>query len=210
VSAATPARRGPGRPRNGDSVGTRSAILDAAVVEFARHGLAGTPVRRVCDRAGVADATLYHHFGSKRGLYVAAFNHAIRLAYLRYEDAVAGASTLRDELRAMLECALEIMDDHHEITALAIRAQTDLTEEELDANFDPQVSLDFVAGMTARATARGELDPADGPLLDAAVGGLLWGLSIVGRDRRTRVAFVEAVERLVDGALFRVGPVDDR
>jgi len=181
-------------------------VLEAALVEFSRTGFAGTPTRLICKRAGVTAATVYHHFGSKRSLYVEAFNHAVQLAYDRYERAVAGQPTLRDELRAMLDCALEIMADHHEITALAIRAQSDLTPEELDQNFYPQASRDFVAGLTERAIERGELAPADAEHLNLVVAGLLWGLSIIGRDEASQRTFVDAFERLIDAKLFQLPP----
>jgi AcrR family transcriptional regulator len=49
-------------------MGTRDDILSAAGALLARHGVAGTSTRAVCDAAGVTAPTLYHHFGDKRGL----------------------------------------------------------------------------------------------------------------------------------------------
>jgi AcrR family transcriptional regulator len=49
--------------------GSRSALLDAATVEFARHGLRGTRIQSIVQRAGVNERMIYHHFGSKAGLY---------------------------------------------------------------------------------------------------------------------------------------------
>ncbi|MEO5723380.1 MAG: TetR/AcrR family transcriptional regulator [Ilumatobacteraceae bacterium] len=196
--------RRPGRPRDTDSRETRLVILEAALVEFAGAGLAGTPTRLICKRAGVTAATVYYHFGSKRSLYIEAFQHAIQLAYDRYELAVAGQPTVRDELRAMLRCALGIMADRHEITALAIRAQSDLTPRELDENFDPEASRDFVAGVTRRAIDREELLPKDAEHLNLIIAGLLWGLSIVGRDNDSRGIYVDAFERLIDATLLQV------
>jgi AcrR family transcriptional regulator len=51
---------------------TRSALLDAAVEEFARHGLEGARVQAIVRRAGVNERMIYHHFGSKAALYAAA------------------------------------------------------------------------------------------------------------------------------------------
>lgn len=43
-------------------------ILDAAASLLNEEGHAALTTRSVCDRAGVAAPTLYHHFGDKAGL----------------------------------------------------------------------------------------------------------------------------------------------
>ncbi|WP_437662973.1 TetR/AcrR family transcriptional regulator [Sorangium sp. So ce1182] len=48
---------------------TRRALLDAAAEEFARHGPQGARVQAIVGRAGVNERMIYHHFGSKDGLY---------------------------------------------------------------------------------------------------------------------------------------------
>jgi TetR/AcrR family transcriptional regulator len=51
---------------------TRSRILDAALSEFAAHGLAGARTDRIANSAGVNKALLYYYFESKENLYLAA------------------------------------------------------------------------------------------------------------------------------------------
>ncbi|HTN84055.1 MAG TPA: TetR/AcrR family transcriptional regulator [Sorangium sp.] len=48
---------------------TRRALLDAAAEEFARHGPQGARVQAIVGLAGVNERMIYHHFGSKDGLY---------------------------------------------------------------------------------------------------------------------------------------------
>ena len=50
---------------------SRLALLSAAAEEFARTGLRGTRVQAIVARAGVNERMIYHHFGSKEGLYAA-------------------------------------------------------------------------------------------------------------------------------------------
>ena len=50
----------------------RDRILDAALTEFAAHGLAGARTERIAAAAGVNKALLYYYFESKEKLYVAA------------------------------------------------------------------------------------------------------------------------------------------
>jgi len=54
------------------STETRARILDAALREFAAHGLAGARTERIATAAGVNKALLYYHFDSKEKLYLAA------------------------------------------------------------------------------------------------------------------------------------------
>ena len=58
--------------KNGrDPARTRSKILDAATVEFARYGLGGARVDRIAARAGANKRMLYYYFGSKEALFLA-------------------------------------------------------------------------------------------------------------------------------------------
>lgn len=50
---------------------TRRILLDAASVEFALSGLEGARMHAIVKRAGINERMVYHHFGSKQGLYEA-------------------------------------------------------------------------------------------------------------------------------------------
>ena len=50
----------------------RTRILEAALAEFAAHGLAGARTERIATAAGVNKAMLYYYFDSKEKLYTAA------------------------------------------------------------------------------------------------------------------------------------------
>ena len=54
----------------GRTARTRASVLDAARVEFAEAGDAGTTVERIAQRAGVAKTTVYRRWGSLEGLVV--------------------------------------------------------------------------------------------------------------------------------------------
>jgi TetR/AcrR family transcriptional regulator len=66
-----------GEPRKvRDSAATAAAILAAATGEFAAHGFEGGRVDRIAERAGVNKRMIYHHYGHKRGLYLAVLEQA--------------------------------------------------------------------------------------------------------------------------------------
>ncbi len=52
-----------------DSEATRQRILEAAVVEFAEHGIAGARVDRIATAAGSNKQLIYQYFENKEGLF---------------------------------------------------------------------------------------------------------------------------------------------
>lgn len=60
-----------------DASATVQRILDAAVEEFARHGVAGARVDRIAAAARINKAQLYAHVGNKDALFAAAFSHHV-------------------------------------------------------------------------------------------------------------------------------------
>lgn len=86
VASSRPARRRAPRPeeRRVDSERSRTALLEAALEEFAAKGFAGTRVRDIAARAGVSKDLIAYHFGSKEGLYL-----AVQQAWLEREAGFA-------------------------------------------------------------------------------------------------------------------------
>ena len=64
------------KPRVRDPEATKQRVLDAAKVEFARHGLAGARVDAIADRAKANKQMIYHYFGSKQDLFLAVLEDA--------------------------------------------------------------------------------------------------------------------------------------
>jgi AcrR family transcriptional regulator len=51
--------------------GGRARILEAALQAFAERGYNAASIAEIGERAGIAKSVMYHHFGSKAGLYEA-------------------------------------------------------------------------------------------------------------------------------------------
>src|ERR1700733_7348904 len=66
------------------ALGTRERILRAAVNEFAAKGFSGGRIEAICASARVNIRMIYHHFGGKEGLYIAALEET--LSGLRDEE----------------------------------------------------------------------------------------------------------------------------
>src|SRR5882672_2288118 len=69
-----------GRPRKRAeqqrALETRSAILDAAIAEFAERGFEGASIRAIADRLGLQHPLITYHYRSKDILWRAAAEHA--------------------------------------------------------------------------------------------------------------------------------------
>jgi len=55
-----------------DPAASREALMGAAVAQFARKGYEGARVDEIAAAAGLNKQLVYHYFGSKQGLYLAA------------------------------------------------------------------------------------------------------------------------------------------
>src|SRR5690606_40169735 len=69
----------------------RQRILQAAQQLFAERDYEGVSVEAVAERAGVAKSLVFHHFGSKGELYLAAVaDAAARISAIRSEERRVG------------------------------------------------------------------------------------------------------------------------
>jgi len=77
--APPPRQRRPGRPtaRTTDP-GQRNRLIDAAVMLFARHGVAATSTKAIAAEAGVTPALVHYYFGDREVLLDAVFDERLQ------------------------------------------------------------------------------------------------------------------------------------
>jgi AcrR family transcriptional regulator len=88
----------------------RASILDAAIVEFARSGYAGTSTESIATRAGISQPYLFRLFGTKKELFIATYY----MVTTRIEDAFKAVTAEIEGEEAMLAMAmayLELLQD---------------------------------------------------------------------------------------------------
>ena len=81
VAAPAKSRRSVGRSKatpKRDSVATRERILQVALTEFAAHGYSGGRIDRIARSARINVRMIYHYFGNKDALYLAALERSYR------------------------------------------------------------------------------------------------------------------------------------
>jgi TetR/AcrR family transcriptional regulator len=131
-----------------DPEARRTALLDAALVEFARHGLAGARTGAIAARAGVNKQLISHHFGGKEGLYRALIDR-----WLEAESDYGGDDTpLADVVAAYARSAAEDSDLHR----LVVRASID---GEVTGAGIAEADVEDMRGRQAAGEIGGDLDP---------------------------------------------------
>jgi AcrR family transcriptional regulator len=86
---------------------TRTLLLAEARRAFAEHGYAGAPIEEVVRAAGLTKGALYHHFGSKQGLFEAVLRDLDREITARVELDLAASDDPWADLLAALRVYLE-------------------------------------------------------------------------------------------------------
>jgi AcrR family transcriptional regulator len=88
----------------------RASVLNAAIVEFAKSGYAGTSTEVIATRAGISQPYLFRLFGTKKDLFIATYN----VVASRIEEAfIAIAQEMEGEeaMVAMGMAYLELLED---------------------------------------------------------------------------------------------------
>jgi AcrR family transcriptional regulator len=105
--------------KNGrDPARTRSKILDAATVEFARYGLGGARVDRIAERAGANKRMLYYYFGSKEALFLAALEESYAHIRNAERDLDLEHRDPREALKRLVEFTWRYYLEHPEFMTL--------------------------------------------------------------------------------------------
>ena len=60
------------------SAAKRERIIEAAMRSFAEHGYQGSKVEEIASELGIAKGSIFQHFGSKAGLFFAAYQRAVQ------------------------------------------------------------------------------------------------------------------------------------
>jgi AcrR family transcriptional regulator len=112
----------------------RDALIDAAIPEFARGGLHGTPVDRIAQRVGVAQPYVFSLFKSKRELFLAAVARGFQRvaddftrAAQEFDPAIALPDT--DVLTAMGKSYVELLDTDRDTLMLQHQAYAACDDE---------------------------------------------------------------------------------
>lgn len=160
---------------------TRDIILKAAAAEFARHGPQGTRVHAIVKRAGVNERMIYHHFGSKEGLYRAVLDGQWTALWRAWQPTLDAAAILspREGMRRALSTFFDLTLEYPLVMRLGMH-------EALGGwSIRPAPAADQLAPALRALWERGRADgtfglDADFPVVYAAALGALTSLLVLG------------------------------
>lgn len=150
----------------GERRGGAERILDAALVRFGDRGVAATSLKEIAAEAGVSQALIVHHFGSKDGLRRACDAHAARLLRQSKEDSIDAGPQL-DPLMALRK-----IEDGRPLLRYFVRTLTE-GGEHVDELVDQMVA--DAEEYTARGVEEGVFKPSAVPR-ERVVTLVLWSL----------------------------------
>jgi AcrR family transcriptional regulator len=154
------------RQGSSDAQTRRELIVEVAMRHFAEHGYRGARVEDIAAEVGVAKGTVFLHFGTKEGLFLAAFERAVSElpAWLDAPQDVIdrGFWSVFDYWIDLTEQSLSdawvpnrvAMIGRHD-TGLRLRRPID----RLMRSEDPYGTLDFVEFGIRRGEVRDDVDP---------------------------------------------------
>lgn len=139
---------------------TRSrAILSTASRLFAAKGYSNTTTSEIAREAGVAEGTLYHHFGSKDGIFLTLFDETLDGFLSGIEELLAREMNGRDTLAALSRFWYDYVSLHQERFLILQRDfPAHLTLEHLADGSPQRARLDRITALFSRALARGKAD----------------------------------------------------
>lgn len=112
----------------------RDAILEAAIAEFASKGYHEANTNAIRERAGVSKGLVFHHYGSKAALYMAALERAEamlgeRMSSYGYPGGGNLFETIADATAAKLRASIELPEAYRLVFGAYVDAPAELAAE---------------------------------------------------------------------------------
>ncbi len=193
----------------------RERILDAVGSVILESGLTGMTLGAVANAAGVGEATLYRHFGDRKGLIR---EWGLERSPRRFARSLqlSDGGDLEGDLTVLAAAAIRFLREHEAILRAVLSGSAE-AEDLFDLRANPLSSRAALTAYFDRQVAAGRLDAPSGRHLTATFGGMLAGLAWLARDGDPEEQAADAVRTLLRGRLVssegrlghveRVGPL---
>jgi AcrR family transcriptional regulator len=168
----------------------REAVLDAAYVEFAEHGLDGTSTEAIAAKAGISQPYVFRIFGTKKELFIAVVARCFRETLESFQQAAEGKrgsealdamgkvyveTLLKDRVRLRSQMQAYAATGDPDIERVVRHGYSDLVTyvEHVAANLPPEeISRFFASGMLLNVIASMGLQDLSEPWAARLVNGI--------------------------------------
>lgn len=174
-------------------------IFEAAMRVFAERGFARAKVEEVAEAAGLARATIYYHFRTKRDLYVFLLQRGIEQMAVHVETEVAGIEDGREAVERLVAAHVDFFDRYQAFTQVVlletwrIDPEADITPERILAP-----DLTVVGQVLQKAKAQGVVKKLDSGVLVSSFFGLVAAAAIYFASYRTEFPHARMKKALVE------------
>jgi AcrR family transcriptional regulator len=182
--------------RNAGAGDTRTRILTAAREIFEGNGTRGTTTREVADRAGVNEATLFRHFGSKAALLSAMREHACQFEALREMVATLSGDDIDADLKRIAQEGVSRMHGQRQLMCISIAEEHEDPQDAPEWRA-PDAILELLTEFFASRVADGRLT-GDPQFLAQTFMGLMFQYIVARRLWRSDVIDRVTIDRLVE------------
>ena len=202
---ARPRPRRRGRPADSDGL-TRERILAAARECFAESGYVAASTHMVAARVGLTTGALYHHFGSKRDLYMAVFEEVEELIFNRFREAAEPHATFGSKVEAMLDETVRLSKAEPTVAGFVLSVTGDMArhpdlQEAVESTWVRRDS--FFAEVVEAGIASGEVAAADREVVFDTLTTVVGGLMLVATGiPAAQSRAVKGFKRLLAGTLI--------
>lgn len=181
--AGAPSPGAPTIPRGGGEpeASTRDRLLAAATFIFSERGYAGASVREIAEAVGLSKPALYHHFGSKEGVYRAVGRNLTALLDSAIAAGSSAAGSARQRLERLLLGLWDLLEAHPDAARFGAAAWRAAERGAPAANLGSLHTRvqSAVATLVAEGLANGELVDADaGAVTHTLVGAFLLSVDL--------------------------------
>ena len=190
-----------GRPPGDTAASTKQALLRSARQVFVEYGYHGATIAEITRRAEVSTPVLYHHFGSKAGLFTAAIEEVSELLAESWGETIAGKGDLRSKINAMLDTAIQIHAANPELARFLLATRIEVTRTpELVAVSEYR---DFTAGLFRSVALQSGLDHERAGAVAHVLGAFFAGVTVIAVSSPFDYdTAVESIRSLLDSKLF--------
>ncbi|MBD2778187.1 TetR/AcrR family transcriptional regulator [Iningainema tapete] len=144
-----------------DAEATKAQILEAAMEEFAKHGLSGARTEAIAKTAGVTTAMIYYYFESKEGLYQTVLHRLAADINIEVPELSLTQLPAEEALKRLIEAFITYEAAHPYFSIILWQeALQNQGKYYKDASF--QVGFNYLVSILERGMAEGcfrKLDP---------------------------------------------------
>lgn len=155
----------------------REQITDRAIELIAEHGYAKTSLARIAKAAGISNAAVLYHFGSKAAVLESALTTVLGGLIASVGEAMQSATTAAESIEAYIRALVAYVDKHPHHTRIIIEVMTngDLGDSTQIPGYEQQDTRRWVplADAMKRAQSEGDYREFEVRTYAIAIGGAI-------------------------------------